>query len=73
MVLKERILVHITQLVSTSDQVADLEVLVGMEVPKLVLVQTWELDSSWNKHAVSLSSDLLKWSLNSIKNCLQDS
>jgi hypothetical protein len=72
MVLKERILVHKTELISSSDKVSNTKLCVWMENPKLVLIEAWELDSSWDKHAVSSGGDLLKRSLDTIKNCFQD-
>jgi len=73
MVLEKGVLVNITQFISTSDQVSNLKIGVWMEIPKLILVQTWELNSSWDEHTVSLSSNLLKRSLDTIENCLQNS
>jgi len=72
MVLEERILVHITELISSGDKVSNSKSLRGVEIPKLVLVEAWELDTSWDKHAVSSLSNLLKRSLDTIENCFQD-
>jgi hypothetical protein len=72
MVLEQRILVHITELISSSDKVTNLKFCVGVEIPKLVLVEAWELDTSWDKHTVSSGSNLLKRSLDTIENSFQD-
>jgi hypothetical protein len=72
MILEKRIFVHITQLVSTCDQVADSKGGAWVEVPELVLVEARELDTSWDKHTVCSSCNFLKWSLDTVKNSLQD-
>lgn len=72
MVLEERIFVNITELISSSDKVSNSKCLRRMEIPKFILVEAWKLDSSWDKHAVSSLSNLLKRSLDTIENCFQD-
>ena len=71
--LEKGVLVDITQLVSTCNQVSNFKIIVWVEVPELVLIQAWEFDTSWDKHAVSSFGNLLKWSLDTIENCLQNS
>jgi hypothetical protein len=72
MVLEQRILVHITELISSCDEVTNHKIFLWMEIPKFVLVEARKLDSSWDKHAVSSGSNLLKRSLDTIENCFQD-
>jgi hypothetical protein len=70
--LEKGVLVDITELISSGDKVSDSEIFIWEEFPKLVLIETWELNTSWDKHAISSGSNLLKGSLDTIENCFQD-
>jgi hypothetical protein len=72
MVLEKRILENITELISSGDKISNLKIFIWVETPKLVLVETWELNTSWDEDTVSSGSDLLKGSLDTIENCFQD-
>jgi len=72
MLLEKGVLVDHTDEIATGDWSTLLQFLVWLEVPHLVLVQAWQLDTSWDEYTLSGFGDIYQWSLNSVKNCLQN-
>jgi len=63
---------HIPEHISSTDNVSNLEGLVRLEVPSLVLIKARQIDTSWYKDIFSLFSNFLEWSLDTIKNSLEN-
>ena len=72
MVLEKCILTNVSKNISSSDEVSDFEFMVWLEVPCFLLVETWKIDTSWNENSSCKLSNFCEWSLNSVKNCLQN-
>jgi hypothetical protein len=74
MLLEERILINVSDNITTREQISLFHSLHRGEVPKFVLIEAWQLNTSWDEHIlVRQVGDLGQRSLNSIENCLQDS
>ena len=74
MLLEERILIDVSDNITTREQISLFHSLHRGEVPKFVLIEAWQLNTSWDEHIlVRQVGDLGQRSLNSIENCLQDS
>lgn len=72
MLLEKGVLVDQTNKIATGDRSTLFQFLNWLEVPHLVLVQAWQLDTSWDEYTLSGFGDIYQWSLNSVKNCLQN-
>jgi glycerol-3-phosphate cytidylyltransferase-like family protein len=72
MVLEKCILTYVSENITSSDEVTDFEFMVWLEVPVLFLVEAWKIDTSWDENGSGKLSNFCEWSLNSVKNCLQN-
>jgi hypothetical protein len=73
MLLEKRILPDVSDNITTTEQISLFHSLDWGEIPKFVLIETWQLNTSRDEHIlVRQIGDLSQRSLNSIENCLQD-
>lgn len=70
--LEKGVLIDNTKDVTATNGSSGSEVLAWLEGPHLLLVQAWQLDTSWDENTLCDISDFFQWSLNSIENCLQN-
>ena len=70
---EQLVLENSTDDVTSCQQISLFKSLSWVVVPKFILVEAWQLDTSWNEHIlVCQFSNGFQWSLNTVKNCLQD-
>jgi len=73
MLLKEGVFENGTNNITSGNEVTLAQAFKWLEIPKFVLIKIWKLDTSWNEHVlISQFSNCCEWSLNTIKNCLQN-
>lgn len=72
MLLEERVFVDETEVITAGNRGALSKILIWVELPEFVLVQAWQLDTSWDEHTLGGLGDIHQWSLNTVENCLQN-
>lgn len=73
MFLKESVLIHNTNDITSSDERTLFKASDWFEVPFFVLIEAWKLNTSWDEDAlISSNGNLFKWSLDTIENCFQN-
>lgn len=72
MVLEKSVLVHVSNNITTRDQVSNREIFVWVEIPSFVLIEAWQLNTSWDENVLGKVGNGFKRSLNTVENCFED-
>jgi len=72
MVLEKSIFSNVTNDITSTDQITNINFSAWVEIPKFVLIEARQFDTSWDENVLSESSNGFEWSLNTIENCFQD-